>query len=124
MFQIRSTCDEIDIRRGNFMKITSRQLRKIISEEISRYMEDQEEGYRPGISFMEDEGDYGLMGAVDEEDEGSHYGLYEDEEDYVPDLEEMHDNDQKRMNQPGGDEDRYLKHRVKGELSERLRRRR
>lgn len=110
------------------MRITSSQLRKIIKEELGRHMEG---GYRPGTSYMEDEEEGGLLGAMKEEDEGEYghfeeedemeMGMYEEEEgDY---LEEEHDNDQKRMNQPGGDETHYLKQRIKGELSEALRRR-
>jgi len=127
------------------MRITSRQLRRIIKEELSRHMEG---GYgHRGVGYMEEEDDTGLLGAMKEEDEGDYgqfeeenemgmykeedemgmyeeedeMGMYEDEEgDY---FKEQHDNDQKRMNQPGGDEARYLKQRIKGELSERLRRR-
>ena len=117
------------------MRITSIQLRRIIKEELSRHMEG---GYgHRGVGYMEEEDYTGLLGAMKEEDEGDYgqfeeedemgmyeedeMGMYEDEEgDY---FKEQHDNDQKRMNQPGGDEARYLKQRIKGELSERLRRR-
>jgi len=113
------------------MKITARQVRRIIREELETYMMDGGYAHR-GVGYMEEDetemeggGHYGYM---EEEDEMAYeddeMGLYEDDEDDGDDeLEEQHDNDQKRMNQPGGDEAHYLKQRIKAELTESLRRR-
>jgi len=114
------------------MKIRSSQIRQIIREELENYMMDGGYAHR-GIGYMEDDqymeddegaGHYGMM----EDDENMYEddeGLYEDDEAEGDDeLAEQHDNDQKRMNQPGGDETHYMKQRIKAELTEALRRRR
>ena len=120
------------------MKIRSSQIRQIIREELENYMMDGGYAHR-GIGYMEDDqymeddegaGHYGMMEDDEnmyEEDEGMYEddeGLYEDDEAEGDDeLAEQHDNDQKRMNQPGGDETHYMKQRIKAELTEALRRR-
>ena len=120
------------------MKITANQIRRIIREELEMHMNGGGYEHR-GIGYMEEDdegshgGHYGMF--EDDEDDEMAYeddeGLYEDdeglyEEDEVEEgdeLDEQHDNDQKRMNQPGGDEAHYLKQRIKAELTEALRRR-
>lgn len=111
------------------MKITANQIRRIIREELEMHMNGGGYEHR-GIGYMEEE---------DEGSHGGHYGMFEDDETYMEEedeglyeddeveeddeLAEQHDNDQKRMNQPGGDEASYLKQRIKAELTEALRRR-
>jgi hypothetical protein len=123
------------------MKIRASQIRQIIREELENYMMDGGYAHR-GIGYMEDDqymeddeggGHYGMMEDDEnmyEEDEGMYEAdeddenMYEEDEGYETDMYEQHDNDQKRMNQPGGDETHYMKHRIKAELTEALRRRR
>ena len=113
------------------MKIRASQIRQIIREELENYMMDGGYAHR-GIGYMEDDqymeddeggGHYGMM----EDDENMYEddeNMYEEDEGYETDMHEQHDNDQKRMNQPGGDETHYMKQRIKAELTEALRRRR
>jgi hypothetical protein len=113
------------------MKITSSQIRSIIREELERYMMDGGGYEHRGLGYMEEEeveeeshsGHYGMF-EEDEVEEDDEMGLYEEDEAEEDDeLDEQHDNDQKRMNQPGGDEANYLSQRIKTELTEALLRR-